>query len=361
MRVIVSAGGTGGHIYPALAIIDKIKELEPDSTFLYIGTHNRMENEIVPAKGIPFESIEVYGFNRKHLLKNIKMITCLFKAKKRCRKLIQEFKPDIVIGVGGYVTVPVLLVAHRLKIKTFLHEQNSVAGKANLMLAKYVDLIGVSMKSAMNEFPHDKTIFTGNPCSEGAIKVKPADKKSLGLTSYKKLVLIVMGSLGASEVNKVVVGMLKKVKDLDYEFLFVTGKGDYDSIIKESFPSNVKVVAYLDPLTAIMKKTDLIVTRAGASTLSEIIALNIPAILIPSPYVPNNHQLKNALDLVHANGAILIEEKDLTSDILLDNIDESINDKTKLHDMSNNLRQLYVKDSATVIYNHIKKLMGDNE
>ena len=172
MRVVISAGGTGGHIYPALAIINKIKEIEPNSEFLYIGTHNRMEKDIVPKHNIPFKSIEIYGFNRKHLLKNFKTIKCLINAKKECKKIIKEFNPDIAIGVGGYVTVPVILAAHSLRIKTFIHEQNSVAGKANLTLAKYADLIGVSFKSSINEFPHKKTIFTGNPCSEDAIKKK---------------------------------------------------------------------------------------------------------------------------------------------------------------------------------------------
>jgi len=201
MRVVISAGGTGGHIYPALAIIHKIQEKEPNSEFLYIGTHNRMEKDIVPKEGIPFRSIEVYGFNRKQLWKNIKVIHCLYKSKKKCIKWLKEFKPDIVIGVGGYVTVPVLSAAHKLRIKTFLHEQNSVAGKANLSLASHTDLIGVSFKSSMDSFPKNKTVFTGNPCSEDAIKKEPMKKSELGLDDSKKLILIVMGSLGASSVN----------------------------------------------------------------------------------------------------------------------------------------------------------------
>ena len=189
MRVVISAGGTGGHIYPALSIINKIKEEEPDSEFLYIGTHNRMEKDIVPKHNIPFKSIEIYGFNRKHLLKNFKTIECLIKAKKECKKLISEFKPDIAIGVGGYVTVPVIMAAHELGIKTFIHEQNSIAGKANKSLSRVVDLIGVSLKSSINEFPKEKTIFTGNPCSENAIKTEKISKTKFGLSKDKKSVL----------------------------------------------------------------------------------------------------------------------------------------------------------------------------
>lgn len=357
MKVIISAGGTGGHIYPALAIINKIKEVEPKSEFLYIGTHNRMENDIVPKKGIPFKPIEIYGFNRHNLLKNFKTIKCLIKAKKECIKIIKEFKPDIVIGVGGYVTVPVIMAAHKLKIKTFIHEQNSVAGKANITLSKYADLIGVSFKSSMKDFPSEKVIFTGNPCGEDALKTSIADKREFKLSINKKLVLFVMGSLGASKVNEFLVKCMPKFKNKDYEILYVTGNSDYDSIIKNKFPSNVKVVPYIDTLSRVMKVTDLIVTRAGASTLSEIIALDLPSILIPSPYVPNNHQYKNALDLVNNNAALLLEEKDLEEEKLVSMIDSVINDDKKLKDMKNNLKSLKVNDSAKIIYDNIKKLI----
>ena len=359
MRVIVSAGGTGGHIYPALAIINKIKEKEPNSEFLYIGTHNRMEKDIIPKYGIPFKSIEMYGFNRKNLLKNFKTIKCLIKNKFICEKIIKDFKPDIVIGVGGYVTVPVITAAHKLKIKTFIHEQNSVAGKANKTLSNFVDLIGVSFKSSMDEFPKEKTIFTGNPCSEDAIKVKPAEKKEFNLTNNKKLVLFVMGSLGSSKVNEFLIKSMSLFNNKNYEILYVTGKNQYNDIKKIKFPSNVKVVPYIENMARIMKKTNIIVTRAGASTLSEIIALEIPSILIPSPYVPNNHQLKNALDLVNESAAILLEEKDLYGDILVKKIDELIQNDNKIIEMKRNLRKLKIDNSATVIYEQLKKITSE--
>ena len=358
MRVIISAGGTGGHIYPALAIINKIKKEEPNSEFLYIGTHNRMEKDIVPKYGIPFKSIEIYGFNRKKILKNFKIIRCLIKAKRECKKIISEFKPDIVIGVGGYVTYPVICAAHSLNIKTFIHEQNSVAGKANLSLSDKVDLIGVSFKSSMSEFPKYKTIFTGNPCSEDAVSVKPALKSEFGLDNNKKLVLIVMGSLGSSKVNEYLINTMKFFENKNYNVLYVTGKDSYDETIKNKFPSNVKIVPYIENMARIIKNTDLIVTRAGASTLSEIIALNVPSILIPSPYVPNNHQYKNALDIVNNNAGLIIEEKDLKDDILVKNIDNLINDNEKLNSFKNNLNKLKVDGSATIIYNNIKKLIN---
>lgn len=358
MRVVISAGGTGGHIYPALAIINKIKKEEPNSEFLYIGTHNRMEKDIVPKHNIPFKSIEVYGFNRKHLLKNFKTIKCLIKAKKECKRIISEFKPDIVIGVGGYVTVPVISAAHSLKIKTFIHEQNSIAGKANLSLSSKVDLIGVSFKSSMNEFPKEKTIFTGNPCSEDALTIKPTPKNEFGLDNNKKLVLIVMGSLGSSKVNEYLISSMKYFDKKNYSVLYVTGNSSYEETIKNKFPTNVKVVPYIENIARIMKNTDLIVTRAGASTLSEIIALNLPSILIPSPYVPNNHQYKNALDIVNNDAGLLIEEKDLKDDILVKTIDNLIDDSKKMNDFKENLNKLKVDGSATIIYNNIKKLIN---
>ena len=357
MRVVISAGGTGGHIYPALAIINKIKEMEPNSEFLYIGTHNRMEKDIIPKYGIPFKSIEIYGFNRKNLLKNFKTIKCLLKAKRVCKKIIKEFKPDVAIGVGGYVTVPVIIAAHELGVKTFIHEQNSVAGKANLTLSNCVDLIGVSLKSSLNEFPKEKTIFTGNPCSEDAIKKSPMSKSEFKLSKNKKLVLFVMGSLGASKVNEFLVDTMKLFNNKDYEILYVTGNNDYEKISKMKFPSNVCVVPYIDSMTRIMKNTDLIVTRAGASTLSEIIALDLPSILIPSPYVPNNHQYKNALDLVNVGSSILIEEKHLKGDIIVRNIDKIINDDKELNKMKKGLKSLKVENSAELIYNNIRKMI----
>ena len=358
MRVIISAGGTGGHIYPALAIINKIKEKEPNSEFLYIGTHNRMEKDIIPKYNIPFKSIEIYGFNRKKIFKNFKTIKCLIKARKECKNIIKEFKPDIVIGVGGYVTVPVIMSAHSLKIKTFIHEQNSIPGKANLTLSRYADLIGGSFKSSMSEFPKEKTIFTGNPCSEDAIKKEAMDKSTFGLSKNKKLVLFVMGSLGASKVNEFLVKTMSLFNNKNYEILYVTGNSDYESITKNKFPNNVKVVPYIENMTRIMKNTDLIVTRAGASTLSEVIALEIPSILIPSPYVPNNHQYKNAIDLVNSNAAYMIEEKNLSGDIIVRNIDELINNETKIKEMKKNLKALKVENSATLIYENINKLIG---
>ncbi len=356
MKVIISAGGTGGHIYPALAIINKIKKQEPDSEFLYIGTHDRMEKDIVPKYNIPFKQIEIYGFNRKKIFKNFKTLNSLIKANKEVKKIIKEFNPDIVIGVGGYVTVPVIKQAKKLGYKTFIHEQNSVPGKANTYLSNYADMIGISFPSSKQYFPKNKVVLTGNPCSEDAINTIPCEKKEFNL-SDKPLVLFVMGSLGASKVNDFLIKTMSLFNNKEYEILYVTGRNDYDKIKQLNFPKNVKVVPYVDKMTRIMKKTDIMVTRAGASTLSEIIALKIPSIIIPSPYVTNNHQYKNALDLVKAEAALMIEEKDLKGDIIVRTLDKLLKDKKILETMKQNLAKLQVSDSATIIYDNIKKLI----
>ena len=357
MRVVVTAGGTGGHIYPALAIINKIKKEEPNSEFVYIGTHNRMEKDLIPSLGIPYEEIEITGFIRKFTLENFKTLTRFFKARKKCLKIISDFKPDVVIGAGGYVTAPVIWAAHKLKCKTFIHEQNSVVGLSNKYLTKYVDRIGVSFESTLNEFPRDKVSLTGNPCSEKAIEVEKAKKSDYGLSDDKKLVLIVMGSLGSKTVNEKIEEFMYSFRSKDYEVMFVTGNSYYDKINTKRFPSNVKVVPFIENLPSLMKCTDLMVSRAGASTMSEIMALGIPTIFIPSPYVTNNHQYKNAMDLVSKDAALILEEKDLEKNTFIHMIDDVLNDEEKYQKLKKNVSELGIKDSSSRIYDILKEMI----
>ena len=212
MRVIVTAGGTGGHIYPALAIIEKIKELEPKSEFLYIGTQNRMEKDIVPSLGINYTGIEMYGLT-KNIVRDIRVVFLINKNIQKCKKIMQDFKPDIVLGIGGYVTYPVIKAAKSLKIKTFIHEQNSIPGKSNRMLGRLADKIGVSFEESAHYFDRSKTVFTGNPCSERALKIEPIEKTKFGLHKTKKFVLMVQGSLGSSSVNERMLESLNSIDD----------------------------------------------------------------------------------------------------------------------------------------------------
>lgn len=361
MRVIVSAGGTGGHIYPAIAIINKIKEEEPKSEVLYIGTSDRMEKDLIPALGINYKEIKVSGLKRKLTLENLKVLYQFLKARSKCKKTIKEFDPDIVIGAGGYVTGPVIWAAKKLGKRTFIHEQNSVVGLSNKYLTKYADKIGVSFSSTLNEFPKDKVVLTGNPCSEKAIKMKKANKETYKLDKNKKLVLIVMGSLGSKTVNDKIVSFLNDFKDKKYEVMFVTGNSYYEKVKKLKIPANVKIVPFIYEMPSLMKVTDLMVTRAGASTMSEITALNVPAIFIPSPYVTNNHQYKNAMDLVSQNAALILEEKDLNGENLIKLIDDTLNNKEEYTKIKNNLKKLGIKDSAERIYEVLKGMIMDDK
>lgn len=361
MKVIISAGGTGGHIYPALAIANKIKEKDKEAEILYVGTTSRMEKDIVPKAGFKFVGIKIEGLRRSLSLKNIKSAFLFVTGISRCKKIIKKFKPDVVIGVGGYVSAPVIYAAHKLGVKCCIHEQNSSFGITNKFASKYADKVFVSFKSLEEKMNDKKFIYTGNPCSENAIKAKPADKEKFGLTPSKKLVLIVMGSLGSKTISDKMKNMLTLFNSKDYEVMFVTGKNYFEEYKKINYTSNIKIVPYIDNMVSLLKKTDCLVSRAGASTLSEISSLNVPSILIPSPYVTENHQYKNAMDLVSKDAAMILEEKDLKGDVLLRMVEKILDDKLYEKKLKQNLKAFEVKNSASRIYDEIVKLVGMND
>lgn len=356
MRVIVSAGGTGGHIFPALAIINKIKEKEPKSEILYIGTTDRMESKLIPELGIKYIGVEMKGLNRKNLLKNFEVILSLNKAIKKCKSIIKEFNPDIVLGIGGYITYPVITASTSLGYKTFIHEQNSIPGLSNKLLKNKATVIGVSLEDSLKYFgKNTNVIFTGNPRSEEATNAKKVPKSKYGLSNNKKCVLIVMGSLGSNTINQKMMDILPKFNGKDYEVLFVTGKNYYEEYSKIKLPSNVKIVEFLNDMLGVMKNIDLIVSRAGASTISEITALSLPSILIPSPYVTHNHQVKNALVLKECGAAVLLEEDKLNSNNLINNIDSILTNKEIYNKMKKASGLLSINNSATKIYDILRK------
>ena len=359
MKIIVSAGGTGGHIYPALAIIKKFQEMEKDLEVIYIGTHNRMEKEIVPKMGIKYIDLEIYGFSKTNILRDIKNISLIKKSMKKCLKIMKEFKPDIVIGCGGYVTYPVIKAAKKLNIKTFIHEQNSIPGKSNVYLSKFVDLVGISFKNSKNYFKKaKKVVYTGNPCGENALTVKKVSKSTLGFKPNDKLIIIVAGSLGSESLNNKFKAYLSTIDNESYSVLYITGTKLYDEFIKDTkFSKNVKVVPFYDNLPSIMKDAYLVISRAGASTISELLALKIPSILIPSPYVANNHQYYNALDLANMKVSELIEEKNLNSNIIKVMINELVYNDGLYKEFKNNLEKLNTKASSTIIYEEIKEII----
>lgn len=362
MKVIISAGGTGGHIYPALAIANKIKEKDKNAQILYIGTKNRMEKDIVPKAGYKFVGINVEGLRRSLSPKNIKSAFLFINAINKCKKIIKKFKPDVVIGVGGYVSAPVIYAANKLGVKCCIHEQNSSFGVTNKFASKFADKVFVSFKSTIEKVEYkSKVIYTGNPCSENAIKEVEAKKEDYGLTPSKKLVLIVMGSLGSKTISYKMKNLLTLFNNKTYEVMFVTGKNYYDEYKNNNYTSNIKIVPYVDNMVRLLKKTDVLVSRAGASTLSEIASINVPSILIPSPYVTENHQYKNAMDLVNKEAALLLEEKDLKGDELLRMVEKLLNDKIFINKLKNNLKSFEVKNSATRIYDEVVKLVSKGD
>lgn len=359
MKVVITAGGTGGHIFPALALISKLKEKDKNVEILYIGTTNRMEKDIIPKEGIPYIGIEMKGLNRKNIFKNIDVMKTYLKAVSKAKEELTKFKPDIVIGFGGYISAPVIYAAHKLKIKTIIHEQNSIPGVSNKFLSRYVDKVLVSFKESIKDFPNDKTIYTGNPRSEQIKDIEKIDKTTLGFKKDKALIIIVMGSLGSLTMTKKLKETLPLFKNKDYQVLLITGKDYYDEYKDIKLSSNVKIVPFYNNLIGLMKDADLIVTRSGASTIAEITSIGLPAIMVPSPYVTNNHQYVNAKSLEDDGACIILKEEDFDKNSLVDLLDKTINDKKKLNSMRSALLKRGVTDSATRIYEEIIKLVRD--
>ncbi len=357
MRMIIAAGGTGGHIYPALAIVKKFQEKDPNFEVLYIGTHNRMENKIVPSYNIPYKAIKIYGLS-KNIFKDFKNVALLIKAFNDCLKIMEEFKPDIVVGVGGYVTLPVIMAAKKAKIKCVIHEQNSIPGKTNKFLSLGVDAVFTSFKSSEKYFNNKvNSVYTGNPSGDNVKNLKPMNKESLGLSKDKKLVLITSGSLGSSALNEKLKEFLILSGKEDYEILFITGNNNYEEMIKNKFAKNIKILPYLDNLASLFKSCDLVISRAGAGTICELLASFCPAILIPSPNVANNHQYYNAKELSDRGLAIMIPENDLDSQKLYEQVKSLLKNDQEYKNLKNALKMEKLIDASTNIYNEIKEIV----
>lgn len=357
MKALIVAGGTGGHIYPAIAIINKIKEMEPKSKFLYIGTTDRMEKDIIPKLDIPFVGIEMKGLNRKNVFSNFSVLKKFSEAVKKAGEEIDKFKPDVVIGAGGYITAPVLYAAHKRHIPILIHEQNSIPGVSNKFISNFADRICVSLPNSLNLFPKNKTVYTGNPRSEEIISVRKKYKKSLGFDEDKKLVVFVMGSLGSTTMTEKLKELIPEFSNKNYQVLVITGNKYYDNYKDIEVSDNVKIVPFMEDLINYLKDTDLIVSRAGASTIAEITAIGLPSILVPSPYVTNNHQYKNAKELEDNGACRIVEETDFDKEKIIHEIDKIFDDKESYLQMAQNCKKLGIVDSATRIYDEIKKII----
>lgn len=363
MKVVVSGGGTGGHIYPALALIREIQKSNRNVEFLYIGTEKGLESKLVPREGIPFKSIHITGFRRKLSFENVRTVVRFLLGVNKSKKIIKEFNPDVVIGTGGYVCGPVVYAASALKIPTIIHEQNSVPGLTNKFLSRYVNKIAICFEEAKAFFPEQKVVLTGNPrASEVLGQDGKKGRKSVGLNSGLPTVLIFGGSRGARPINEAVLKSLTDFGSKPYQVLYITGDVHYEDVEKEvnliGNPENVVIKPFIHNMPEVLAGVDLVVARAGATTLAELTSLGVPSILIPSPYVTNNHQEKNAKALADHDAAELLLEKDLSGKKLVEKIDRILTDKERLNSMKNSARKLGIPNAADRLYRLMQELVS---
>ncbi len=315
MRVIFSCGGTGGHIYPAIAVADKITEKRPDAEILFIGTLKGMENDLVPKAGYEIRGIDASGFNRKHLMANVSTLRNLLKGGNEAGQIIHEFRPDIAFGTGGYVTGSVINAAHRQHVRCFIHEQNAFPGLANKLLEPMTEKTFISFADSAKYFRHpDKLVLSGNPVRAdfGGLS-QQACREKLGLKD-ELMILVFGGSLGAETINASALRLIEEIRGKNIKLYFVTGKRYYDEVKREAEARGLEqtvLIPYADNMPELMCASDIVVSRAGAIAVSEIMVCGRPSVLIPSPNVTNNHQYYNAKAVADAGAAALIEEKDL--------------------------------------------------
>lgn len=362
MKVILATGGTGGHIYPAVALADEIIKQDKNSEILFVGSKTRMESKEIPQAGYRFYPLDIVSSSGS-IFNKAASILSMFSCTVECIKLMKQQKPDVVIGFGNYISMPVILAAHQQKILTVLHEQNSYAGKANRFLSRYADAIVGCYKENLEQFPHDKTRILGNPrATMAASSVKDETViRELGLDTNKKLVVIVMGSLGSESVNSVMKNALNQMKNKDYQLLYVTGRNHYNEFTQNWQPAaNIKIVPYIDGCK-VMTNADLCVVRGGATTAAEMTAMEMPCIIIPSPYVPNNHQVKNALALQNEGAAVMIEEKDLTEQVIINKIEEILYNHNRLEMMAKAAGKLAKKNASKDILSWINELKDEKK
>lgn len=361
LRVIISGGGTGGHIFPAVSIANALKALVPDVKILFVGAENRMEMQKVPEAGYEIIGLPVMGFDRKNLFKNFKVIYNLLKSQNKAKRIVKDFKPHIAIGVGGYASGPTLKVAASMGIPTLIQEQNSYAGVTNKLLAKSATKICVAYSGMERFFSKDKLIFTGNPVRENVLSCKLSKDeavKSFGFDAGKKTVLAIGGSLGARTLNDALMKNKDIIVDSEVQFIWQTGKYYYKEVSEAlKGVSNVKVMEFISDMGVAYKAADLVVSRAGASSISELELLGKPVILVPSPNVAEDHQTKNAMALVEKNAALCVRDWDAEKQLFVEIFKLLKNDR-QLSDMSENIKNLGNPDSAKRIAEEVLKIVG---
>lgn len=362
LRIIISGGGTGGHIFPAVSIANAIKELRPDTEILFVGAEGRMEMHRVPAAGYPIKGLPVAGFDRKNLLKNIPVLIKLFKSQRLARKIVKEFQPHAAVGVGGYASGPTLKVAGSMGVPTLLQEQNSYAGVTNKLLAKQAKKICVAYEGMERFFDKDKIILTGNPVRQGLLnhsKTREEAIATFGLDPSKRTILILGGSLGARTINHCLMENLDKVKSSGIQFIWQTGKIYIEeamaAVAKAGELPMLHVTDFISDMTTAYCAADLVISRAGAGSISEFCLLQKPVILVPSPNVAEDHQTKNALALVNKNAALYVKDME-AKELLLDKAIEVVKQPDLLKNLSKNITELAFTDSANIIAKEVIKL-----
>lgn len=363
VRVLISGGGTGGHIFPALSIANGIKARCEDAEILFVGAENRMEMEKVPAAGYKIIGLPVSGFDRKNLLRNVKVLLRLYKSMRMAKGILRDFKPDIAIGVGGYASGPMLKEAQKKGIRTLIQEQNSYAGVTNKLLAEKADAICVAYEGMERFFPADKIVMTGNPVRQNILNcsITPQEaRKKFGLSPDKKTILVVGGSLGARTVNRCISAAIKRIADRDdLQFIWQTGK-NYDAeakeIIDKTSPDNIVQMPFVANMDEAYRAADLVVSRAGASSISELQLLGKAAVLIPSPNVAEDHQTKNAMALVNKNAALMVSDAE-APEKLIDTVFSLISDDARLNDLSHNIAKMAMRGSVDKIVDKVFELI----
>lgn len=363
LKIIISGGGTGGHIFPAVSIANAIIELRPDTEILFVGAEGRMEMQRVPDAGYRIIGLPIAGFDRKCLWKNVAVLIKLMRSQWKARKVIKDFRPQVAVGVGGYASGPTLKTAGMMGVPTLIQEQNSYAGVTNKLLAKKACKICVAYDGMEKFFPADKIIVTGNPVRQNLTKDRPSKEEALrsfNLQSGKKTILIVGGSLGARTINNTLTAELTTIKEnTDIQFIWQTGKYYYPQV-KEAVKAvgelpNLYVTDFIKDMAAAYAAADLVISRAGAGSISEFCLLHKPVILVPSPNVAEDHQTKNALALVNKQAAVYV--KDSEAETTLMNVALStVNDEQKLKALTENIAKLALPDSARIIAQEVIKL-----
>jgi undecaprenyldiphospho-muramoylpentapeptide beta-N-acetylglucosaminyltransferase len=362
LRIIISGGGTGGHIFPAVSIANAIRTKYPKAKILFVGAEGRMEMQRVPAAGYEIKGLPIKGFNRANKLKNISVLYKLWKSLRLARKIIKDFNPQVAVGVGGYASGATLYECSKMGIPCLIQEQNSYAGVTNKLLAKKAKKICVAYEGMERFFPADKILMTGNPVRQNVLETPLSQeeaRKQFGLNPTKKTILLVGGSLGARTINRAVLEHLELIEASDVQFIWQTGKYYHQSILDEmkgkELP-NLKIMDFISDMGAAYKAADLVISRAGASSISEFQLIGKPVILVPSPNVAEDHQTKNAMALVNKGAALFVKDAEAPNKLLQLAIDTVTNEQ-KLTSLSQNVKKMGLHNSADVIANEVIKLI----